>query len=60
MQPVADPEFPRREGAPTPEFGAKTYYLARFFAENCMKMKEIGPRLETRAPLDPRKATMLN
>ena len=26
---VADPGFPRW-GAPTPEFGAKTYYLARF------------------------------
>ena len=29
------------EGA-TREFGAKTYYLAKFFSENCMKMKEIG------------------
>ena len=27
---VADPGFPR-QGAPIPEFGAKTYYLARFF-----------------------------
>ena len=23
---VADPEFPRRGGAPTPDFGAKTNY----------------------------------
>ena len=29
------------EGAPTLEFRANTYYLASFFAENCMKMKEI-------------------
>ena len=27
----------------TAEFGAKTYYLVRFFAENCMKIKEIRP-----------------
>ena len=26
---VADPEFPRREAAPTPKVGAKTYYLAK-------------------------------
>ena len=39
---VADPGFPRRE-APTLEFGPKAYYLARFFAKNCTKMKEIGP-----------------
>ena len=24
-------------GKPTSEFGAKTYYFARFFSENCMK-----------------------
>ena len=29
-------------GPPTPEMGVKTNYLAIFFAENCMKMKEIG------------------
>ena len=34
MQPVADPEFPRREGASIPEFGAKAYYLANFFPKN--------------------------
>ena len=28
-------------GAPTCNFIAKTNYLARFFAENCMKMKDI-------------------
>ena len=39
-------------GAPTPEFVAKTYYLARFFAENYMRMKEIGPR-EGRVPSAP-------
>ena len=26
------------------DFETKTYYLARFFTENCIKMKEIGPR----------------
>ena len=39
-------------GAPTPDFVAKTYYLARFFAENYMKMKEIGTR-EGRVPSAP-------
>ena len=36
-QPVADPEFPTG-GAPTP--GG----VDQILAENCMKMKEIGPR----------------
>ena len=50
---MADPEFPRR-GMPTPVFEAKTYYLARFLAENCMKVKEIGPGVRVpSAPLDP-------
>ena len=31
-------------GVPTPERGVPTYYLAIFFAENCMKMKEFGSR----------------
>ena len=39
---VADPGFPG--GGATPEGGAPTYYFAIFFAENCMKMKEFGPR----------------
>ena len=39
--PIADPGFPMRGGAPTPDFGAKTYYLVRFFSEK-MKMKEAG------------------
>ena len=38
---MADPGFPT--GAPAPEFGTKTYYLARFFPSNYAKMKEIGP-----------------
>ena len=29
------------EGAPTPEIGSKTYYLIRFFAKNCKKMKKL-------------------
>ena len=42
--PVVDPGF-YREGAPTPEVRGITYYLARFFVENCMKKKiltEVG------------------
>ena len=42
---MADPGFHRQE-APNPEIEAKTYHLAIFFAENCMKMKEIGLRGE--------------
>ena len=34
-----------REGVPTCDFVAKTNFVARFF-ENCMKMKEIGPKLD--------------
>ena len=30
-------------GVPTPEFGAKTYYLAKIMLKNYQKMKEIGP-----------------
>ena len=40
---VADPGY-LRQGVPIPGFGSKTHYLARFFAENCMKMKEIEPK----------------
>ena len=43
MRSVVDPGFARRGGG-TPEFVARTYYLARFFAENWMKMKKIRPR----------------
>ena len=32
------------KGAPAAEFGAKIYYLARYFAEDCMKIEEIGLR----------------
>ena len=40
---MGDPEFTRwGGGAPTPGFWTKTYYLARFFSENYMKMKEVG------------------
>ena len=42
-----------KTGTPTPKFGAKTYYLRRFFAEDCMKMKEIGPK-GVRTSLAPR------
>ena len=30
LRAVADPGFPRRNGVPTSEFGAKTNHLARF------------------------------
>ena len=47
MLPVADPGF-SPGGAPTPKLGL----FCKFFAENCMKMKEFGPRGEARpAPL---------
>ena len=36
---LVDPEFSLR-GAPTP----KVDVLTNFFAENCMKMKEFGPK----------------
>ena len=39
---VADPGFPRRR-APTSKIGVHTYYLAKFFPQNCMKRKEFGP-----------------
>ena len=32
-----------RWGASMPEFGVKTYHLARSTPKNCIKMKEIGP-----------------
>ena len=46
---VADPGFPRR-GAPTSEEAMKTYYLAIFFCQNCMKIKEVGARVGVRVP----------
>ena len=40
---MADPRISETGGgAPTPDLRAKTYYLERFFSENCMEMKEIG------------------
>ena len=39
MRSVVDPGFARR-GGETPEFVARTYYLARFFAENWIKMNK--------------------
>ena len=43
---VADPEFLRwGGGSSTPEFGAEESLLFYIIStENCMKMKEIGPR----------------
>ena len=32
------------EGEPTPKVGVLTYYFCNFFDENCMKMKEFGPK----------------
>ena len=37
---VVDPEFPRR-AAPTPNFGVKTYYLARFLPKTALKWKKL-------------------
>ena len=51
----ANPVFPIQwqiqdlpEGVPTPEVCGDTYYFTNFFAENCIKMKEIGLRRESR------------
>ena len=30
--------------APTPKVGVLPYYFANFFAKNCIKIKESGPR----------------
>ena len=50
---VADLGFSPGGGAPTP----KSAIIFQFFAENCMKMKEFGPRgggaRVPGAPLDP-------
>ena len=46
-------------GAPIPEIGAKTYYSVKVFTEDCMKMKEIGPRgghASLESPRPPRSA----
>ena len=40
---VADPGFARRRGA-NPWFWSKILLFGKGFAENCMKMKEIGLR----------------
>ena len=40
---VADPGFSRGEGA-NPKSGCKNLLFGQIFPENCMKMKEIGPR----------------
>ena len=42
-QPVADPGFPRRGGA-NPRVPGKNLLFGKIFAENGMKMKEIGQR----------------
>ena len=46
--PVADPAF-SRGGAPTLKLGL----FCKFFAENCMKMKEFGPGDVPDANLEP-------
>ena len=53
---VADPGFPRQGGgggSPTPQFGVKNLSFSKIFAENCMKMKEIGPGACVLAPPSP-------
>ena len=37
--------------APTPEFQAKNLLFDKLFVENYMKMKEVGPREASLAPL---------
>ena len=53
---VADPGFPQG-GVPIPKLGL----FCKFFAENCMKMKEFGPLGEGHASLaPPRSANVKN
>ena len=53
---MADPGFPRRGGA-NPQGGGANLLFCPNFPENCMKMKEFGPRgggaRPWRPPLDP-------
>ena len=55
-QAVADPGFPRRGGANFQSGGANLLF-GQIFTQNCMKMKEFGPRgggaRPWRHPLDP-------
>ena len=41
--PVADPRIPRQR-APTPKWGGAKLLFDKISPQNCMKMKEIGPR----------------
>ena len=53
---MADPGFTRR-GVPTPQVGGANLLFCPIFTENCMKMKEFGPRgggaRPWHPPLDP-------
>ena len=49
---VADPGFPRGGGA-NPQSGGANLLLGQKFPENCMKMKEFGPRGGVRVPCAP-------
>ena len=40
---VVDPEFPRGGGA-NPQNGGANLLIGQIFSQNCMKMKEFGPR----------------
>ena len=42
-KPVANPGFPRGEGANPQDRGANLLY-GQNFPKNCMRMKEFGPR----------------
>ena len=54
---VADPVFPRRGGGANPQGGGANLLFCPNFPENCMKMKEFGPRggggASLAPPLDP-------
>ena len=51
-KPVADPGFPR-EGGDNPQGGGAYLIFGQKFPENCMKMKEFGPRVGGGASLAP-------
>ena len=54
---MGDPGFLRRgggrSGGANLQGGAATYFLAKFFPENYMNMKEFGPEASLAPPLDP-------
>ena len=50
--PVADPEFPIEERAPTLNVGSQTYYFSQYFWKTVWKFfKKIGPGRASLVPI---------